>query len=114
MDPRTQIRIRIHTKMSWGSQHCSEEYDISYLEVEPSLGACGAPPHTPQSDVHAHFCSILGIEVVCCLIRVFCHACDHTEQIFSEKNGVADPDLSDLELFMLKGSRIIPSYHFEM
>jgi hypothetical protein len=79
-------------------QHCSEEYDISYLEVEPSLAACGALPHAPQSDVHAHFCSILGIEVVCCLIRVFCHACDHTEQIFSEvtvavvqmKNRVVD------------------------
>jgi hypothetical protein len=112
MDPRIQFRIRIHTKMSWGSQHCSEEYDISYLEVEPGLGACGASPHAPQSDVHAHFCSILGIEVVCCLIRVFCHACDSKEQIFSEKNDVADPDLFGLELFMLNGSGISSSIPF--
>jgi hypothetical protein len=79
-------------------QHCSEEYDISYLEVEPGLATCGTPPHAPQSDVHAHFCSILGIEVVCCLIRVFCHACDHSKRIFAEatvavvqiKNRVVD------------------------
>jgi hypothetical protein len=82
MDPRIQIQIRIHTKISWGSQHCSEKYDISYLEVEPGLGACGAPPHAPQSDIHADLCSILGIEVVCCLIRVFCHAWDHKKQMF--------------------------------